>query len=385
MANTQPLTRSDIAHSGSGKQAMLPIVEDNPLSRLTSVVLNGNNYQYWARLITLALSGLGKVDYINGEIKPPTETEITSSKYQEWQMNDSLVLSWILHSIEPSISELFIYSETALDLWNSLKEMYGIKHKYLRIFQLKQELAQIKQGGRSVTELVGQLMCKWNELAIYQPPTTDLKIIQQRIEEEKIFQFLAALNSSYEAVRTQILLSSELPSFYSVIGLVQREEVRLRAMNREQETVDWNLLLSDNRGDGKSKQLLRCSHCNRNGHEKSGCWFLHPQLRPSRERKSSGYGGNGGGRYIRKGGDSGNQIWNAGEPITLFATCEPLQRFGQAQNSGQPAIGWSDQDRNNYNTGQSSPESGFYGKTPLFLFFYNFIISAALLAKNKNF
>lgn len=330
-------------------------------------MLNGNNYQYWARLITIALSGLGKVGYINGEIKSPTETEITSSKYQEWQMNDSLVLSWILHSIEPSISELFIFSETALDLWNSLEEMYGIKHKYLRIFQLKQELAQIKQGGRSVTELIGQLMCKWDELAIYQPPTTDLKIIQQRIEQEKIFQFLAGLNSSYEAVRTQILLSSELPSFSSVIALVQREEARLRAMNQEQEAADRNLSLSDNRGVGKSKQSLRCSHCNRNGHEKSGCWFLHPHLRPSQERKNGGYGGNGGGRYLQNGGDRGNQIWNAGEPITLFAVCEPLQQFGQAQNSGQPAIGWSGQAQNSFNTGLSSPESGFYGKFLCFL------------------
>jgi hypothetical protein len=61
--------------------------------------------------------------------------------------------------------------------------------------------------------------------------TTDLKELQTRADQDDIFQFLASLDSSYENLRSQILLSKDLPSFDKVASMVQREELRRTVMN----------------------------------------------------------------------------------------------------------------------------------------------------------
>lgn len=42
------------------------------------------------------------------------------------------------------------------------------------------------------------------------------------------------------------------------------------------------------RGKGGSKRNLKCDHCNKNGHERAGCWILYPHLRPNKEKKWTG-------------------------------------------------------------------------------------------------
>lgn len=118
--------------SGTSNQATQMMADPNPTHRLTTVLLNGENYQSWARSATISLIGRGKIGFINGEIKSPRDK--TNPQFKEWQMIDSLVLSWLLNSIEPSISNLFIYSENSKDLWNSLKDMYGNQNNYSHIF-----------------------------------------------------------------------------------------------------------------------------------------------------------------------------------------------------------------------------------------------------------
>jgi hypothetical protein len=59
----------------------------------------------------------------------------------------------------------------------------------------------------------------------------DLEELQKRAEQDKIFQFLASLDPSYETLRSQILLSEDLPTFDKVANMVQRLESRRTVMN----------------------------------------------------------------------------------------------------------------------------------------------------------
>jgi hypothetical protein len=43
--------------------------------------------------------------------------------------------------------------------------MYGHEQNYAYIFHLKQELTQIKQGTKTITEYYDDLKFKWDELA----------------------------------------------------------------------------------------------------------------------------------------------------------------------------------------------------------------------------
>ncbi|KAM1630383.1 hypothetical protein ACFX2K_018526 [Malus domestica] len=120
--------------------------EINPNLRLCSVLLNEFNYLPWSRAISLALGGRSKLEYINGSIGPP---ERSSTSYGAWHANDQLVMSWILNSMKPKLSELFSYSESSFTLWESIKGMYGSQNNATRIFQLKKDVDGLRQGDQS--------------------------------------------------------------------------------------------------------------------------------------------------------------------------------------------------------------------------------------------
>ena len=204
--------------------------EINPNQRLCSVLLNEFNYFPWSRVVPLALGGRSKLGFINGSSEPP---ESTSPTYDAWHATDQLVMSWILNSMEPKLSELFSYSEISLLIWESVKDMYGNQNNSVRIFQLKKSVASLKQGDLSFVQHLGSMKSMWNELDMYRPHTIDSAVLLKRADEDKVFQFLASLGAEYEDMRSHLLMTSELPSFTSVCHVIQIEETRRRVMNVE--------------------------------------------------------------------------------------------------------------------------------------------------------
>jgi len=55
-------------------------------------------------------------------------------EYEMWLSKDQLVMSWILNSMEQNLAEIFNYSESAHDLWNAIRDMYGNQNNVTRIF-----------------------------------------------------------------------------------------------------------------------------------------------------------------------------------------------------------------------------------------------------------
>src|ERR1035438_9379210 len=140
--------------------------------------------------------------------------------------------------MEPSIAELFLLPDTAFELWQAVKDMYGQENNYSRIYQLKLEIQQEKQGTRKHVEYLGTLQKKKDELRLYRPATTDLAIIRKREEEDDIFEYLAGLNPSYEAVRAQIMNTIPLPSYSQIKNMIQQEESRRETMGGPQVISD---------------------------------------------------------------------------------------------------------------------------------------------------
>ncbi|XP_062006532.1 uncharacterized protein LOC133723659 [Rosa rugosa] len=212
-----------------------------------------------------------------------------------WLCKDQLVMSWLLNSMEPKITEIFSYSESSMHLWKHVKEMYGNQNNSARVFQLKKDIASLQQEEKSFVQYLASLTSMWNELDVYRPHTTDANVLLKRAEEDKIFQLLANLGSEYEDLRSHILMNSELPSFKSVCGTVQREELRRKVMNLDVKTniadsraYASNHKQADDRVYKGKRPDLKCNHCSGIGHTKDRCWILHPQLKPkfSKENKS---------------------------------------------------------------------------------------------------
>jgi hypothetical protein len=65
---------------------------------------------------------------------------------------------------------------------------------------------------------------------VYRPPTANIDEIKRRQEQDEIFLFLTKLDPSYEAVRSQILLMSDLPSIDVVVAKIEGEETRRAVM-----------------------------------------------------------------------------------------------------------------------------------------------------------
>eukprot|EP00261_Vitis_vinifera_P036381 XP_019077624.1 PREDICTED: uncharacterized protein LOC109123139 [Vitis vinifera] len=147
--------------------------ESNTSQRLCSVLLNEFNYLPWSRAVTIALGGRSKLGFINGKEKAPV---FDSPEYEIWLSKDQLVMSWILNSMERNIAEIFSYSESSLDLWEALRDMYGNQNNSARIFQIQQEVNALRQDGRPFVSLLGNFKSLWSELEVYRPHTS--KVIQ---------------------------------------------------------------------------------------------------------------------------------------------------------------------------------------------------------------
>ena len=85
------------------------------------------------------------------------------------------------------------------------------------------------------------------------PHTTDPVILLKRAEEDKVFQLLSSLDSTYEDLRSHILMNVELPSLNTVCTIVQREEVRRKIKSTKvSDPKSRAFVASDRRFEGKN-------------------------------------------------------------------------------------------------------------------------------------
>jgi GAG-pre-integrase domain len=179
-------------------------------------------------------------------------------------------------------------------MWEAIKKRFGKQNNFTHIFQIKQDIVQIKQNQRPITLFFGEMKKKWDELDIHQPEVIEAEKIRERKEQDRTFQFLANLDPSFEQVRQQILLKTSLPPLEEIVSLLEQEESRRSAMNSDTQSSDKpenQAFLSSNQNHNRkpnnprgemrgARNMARCDHCKKEGHDRDQCWFLNPHLRP---------------------------------------------------------------------------------------------------------
>jgi hypothetical protein len=112
--------------------------------------------------------------YVNeSRIRPNEGAEVQD----EWDIIDSQVMTLILNSLEPPLSEIF-YCATTYELWQTIENQFSNKNNYSQIYQLKIEIAQISQYSKDIPELIGHVRAKYEEIKLYRPPVTDLNVLR---------------------------------------------------------------------------------------------------------------------------------------------------------------------------------------------------------------
>ena len=103
---------------------------------------------------------------------------------------------------------------------------------------------------------------------------------KKKMENERVFEFLARLNHELDDVRSRVLNCWPLLSIQEVFSKVRCEKSRKKVMLWEHLTFGPEASALVTRGPharSRSRQSKRtyCEHCKKTGHSKDTCWTLH--------------------------------------------------------------------------------------------------------------
>lgn len=122
-------------------------------------LLNGENYNHWRHSMEISLSQRNKLDLIKGKYPKSDAADKLAS---QWQRCNDLIISWLLHSLEPEIAESVMYCQSAQEIWEELELRYG-KANGAKIFQLQKEIGLTTQDSLSVSAYFAKLKTMWDE------------------------------------------------------------------------------------------------------------------------------------------------------------------------------------------------------------------------------
>ena len=187
--------------------------------------LNGTNYLKWSQFVRTFLKGKGKISHLLG-----TGPKAGDPKFDAWDEEDSMVMSWLWNSMTPTISDTCMFLSTAKEIWEAVRQTYSKARDAAQVYEIKIKTAATKQGSKTVTEYANILQNLWQELDYYRCIETkcaeDAANLKNFIEKDRIYEFLAGLNVEFDAVRVQILGKDELPPLKEVIAIIRAEESR---------------------------------------------------------------------------------------------------------------------------------------------------------------
>ena len=242
--------KSGIGSSPIGNERQSLIAESLG-SKITTKLFNGENYITQSQSSTFWLRSKSKFGYVDGTLKAPSREDPT---YGKWKVENYLVMSWLDHSMEPSIATIFLEIETTLDIQDTLAQTYARKGNIAEVYKLRRWIETKVQGECSVLQYYTSLSTMWkrlDHLKNYRPIcSTDATSFKEYIESERIFKFLASLNSEFDQVTSRILGIEPLPPLREAFAYVQNEESWRSAMLPNPST-DRSALLSSNQKGAK--------------------------------------------------------------------------------------------------------------------------------------
>lgn len=127
------------------------------------------------------------------------------------------------------INDPYLFLDTTYQIQKSLSQAYPQIEHTVKVYNLRHEIAQFKQGDQPLAIYYAYLKKLWEELDHY---TTfcfvypnDVSAYNKHVEEIQVFEFLIVLSLEYDQLKAQIL-NMNLSSLNEVYAHVHREEER---------------------------------------------------------------------------------------------------------------------------------------------------------------
>ena len=187
-----------------------------------------------------------------------------------------MVVSWLAHSISPSVKRSILWMDDACDIWKNLKLRYS-QRDLLRIFELKQDMASIRQGDKTIVDYFTRLYIIWDELESYRldpictcdPKCTcdTLISVMERKKKDCVMQFIRGLNNQFRNVRSNVLMMDPLPSIAKVFSYAVQQE---RKINNND--VIGNTSLVNETSTTSSNLGYSCTYCGKDNQSTDKCY-----------------------------------------------------------------------------------------------------------------
>ncbi|RVW54234.1 Retrovirus-related Pol polyprotein from transposon TNT 1-94 [Vitis vinifera] len=213
--------------------------------------------------------------------------ETTEPGFRKWKIENSMIMSWLINSMNNDIGENFLLFGTAKDIWDAAKETYSSSENTSELFQVESALHDFRQGEQSVTQYYNTLTRYWQQLDLFETHSwkcsDDAATYRQIVEQKRLFKFFLGLNRELDDVRGRIMGIKPLPSLREAFSEVRREESRKKVMMGSKEqpapTLDAPALaarsFNSSGGDRQKRDRPWCDYCKKPGHYKETCWKLH--------------------------------------------------------------------------------------------------------------
>ena len=111
--------------------------------------------------------------------------------------------------MKPVIDKTYMFLPMAKDVWDVIRETYSDAKNASQIFELETRLWQMKQRDREVTEYYTEMLGLWQDLDLNCEKewecTGDSVRFKKKMENERVFEFLARLNRELDDVRSRVL------------------------------------------------------------------------------------------------------------------------------------------------------------------------------------
>ncbi|CAL9235407.1 unnamed protein product [Arabidopsis halleri] len=230
---------------------------EGPGNLITTVQLKGENYEDWAKHVRNALRTKRKLGFIDGTLKKPSDQE----ELQQWEVVNSMLVAWIMNTIDPILKTSITLIDDASVLWEDLKLHFSVGNGP-RVHELKADLANCKQKGDSVMMYYGKLKKMWDELAVYQPLRS------------------CSYDVRFGGIRSTLTNMEPLLKLSQVYQRVVRDE-RQQSITRNKdgntESVGFAVQASVRNKPGTiqfREKDITCTHCGKYGHEISDCYQI---------------------------------------------------------------------------------------------------------------
>lgn len=172
----------------------------------------------------IALNAKNKLQIVTGVFPEPNST---SRARALWERTNDMIISWILNTITDQIGNSLNFVNTAANLWSELQEHYSQLDGH-RIYQLINDITQLKQNDCTIEVYYQKLKGYWDELDTLEAPYMCIcpctcengKANGERDQRKRLMQFLMGIDECYSNVRGQMLLMQPLPTVAKAYNMI---------------------------------------------------------------------------------------------------------------------------------------------------------------------